>query len=259
MGNKFGLLWPTLVALTLFMNLTACNQKLGLRVAGKGEKILFVGNSFTFIHGGLENLVKELAASAIPPKSLRVVSRSLAGATLAIQYDVPEVHLAISEGDYDVVILQGDIPELTENTTQPFYKYARLFDEEIQAAGAQTLLFMTWPYERLSWVTLDEIVKAHEDMSRELQAPVAPVGLAFQKAHEQKPELDMLIDDQEHESIQGLYLAACVIYSTLFGESPVGLTYTPEGVAQEESVFLQGIAWETVQEWNHRMMNHSQL
>ena len=60
----------------------------------------------------------------------------------------------------------------------------------------------------------------------------------------------MLLDDKEHESLHGTYLAACVIYSSLFQKSPVGLAYVPTGVSIEESVFLQGIAWETVQEWN---------
>jgi len=232
------------------MNLFSCSPKSEFIIKGTGEKILFIGNSFTFIHGGVEKYVKKLAASAVPSKHIEVESKSIAGATLAIHYNLPETHDVIRDGSYDVVILQGDIPELTEKNIDPFLKYSRLFDQEIKATGAKTMFFMTWPYERLNWITLDEIVTAHKDISAELNSLVAPVGIAFQQASEEQPELAVLIDDKEHESIYGIYLAACVIYSTLFGESSEGLTFVPPEISAEESMILQKIAWETIQKWS---------
>jgi len=238
--------------LVLVINIAACSPNSELIVTDSRDKILFVGNSFTFINGGIEAHVRELAASAVPTKFIQVESKTRAGATLAIHYRQSDVLEAIRDGAYDVVILQGDIPELTEQSIRPFLEYARLFDQEIKDAGAKTMFFMTWPYERLSWITLEEIVEAHSDISTELNASVAPVGLAFQRALAKRPSLDMLIGDKEHESIHGTYLAASVIYSSLFGESPVGLPYAPTEVSTEESAFLQGIAWETVQKWSSR-------
>lgn len=158
----------------------------------------------------------------------------------------------IREGGYDAVILQEDIPELTEHCVAPFLEYARRFDREIRDAGGRTVLFMAWPYERLNWVSLAEIARAHRQLGRELGAPVAPVGLAFERALARRPALAMLGPDKEHESIHGTCLAANVIYATLFGESPVGLEYYPTGVSAEEAAFLQRIAWETVQAWPKR-------
>ena len=252
MVNMLRVNWYVLSLLVLLMNLSACSTKSEQKIAASGDKILFVGNSFTFIHGGVEVHVRELAASAVPAKLIRVAGKTRAGATLAIHYGESDVHEAIRDGAYDVVILQGDIPELTGKNIDPFLEYARLFDQEIKNAGASTMFFMTWPYERLNWVTLEEIMEAHHDISSELNASVAPVGLAFQRALAKRPGLDMLIEDKEHESIHGTYLAACVIYASLFGESPVGLPYAPPGVSTEESAFLQGIAWETVREWSNR-------
>ena len=63
----------------------------------------------------------------------------------------------------------------------------------------------------------------------------------------ERPGLDMYASDREHPSISGTYLAANVVYATVFGKSPVGSTYFPSGVGQEEAAFLQRIAWETVQ------------
>ncbi len=214
------------------------------------SKILFVGNSFTFIHDGVQNHVKELAASAMPPRLIQADSNTEGGATLQIHYGRSVVHEAIREGAYDVVILQGDIPELTEHSVKPFFEHARLFEIEIRDAGAKTMFFMTWPYDRLNWISLEDIAAAHRDISTELNASVAPVGIAFERARAERPDLDMLVGDKEHESIHGMYLAASVLYASLFGDDPQGLPYTPTGVSAEEAAFLQRMAWETVQEWH---------
>ena len=214
------------------------------------DKFLFVGNSFTYFHNGVENHIKKLAASAKPPKLIQADSVTQGGATLQIQYGRSEVHDAIRKGTYDVVILQEDIPELTEHSVEPFFEQARLFDKEIKNAGAKTMFFMTWPYERLNWITLNEIAEAHDRISTELNASVAPVGISFQRARTERPNLNMLDGDREHESIHGTYLATCVIYASLFAENPQELTYIPAGVSAEEAAFLKRIAWETVQDWN---------
>jgi hypothetical protein len=249
MGYKFRTSLFIMISLIFSMSLNMCKQNSELTQTNSKTKLLFIGNSFTFIHGGLEVLLRDLAASAIPPKHIQVDSQTLAGATLAINYDIAEVHKAIKDGSYDVVILQGDIPELTEKKLEPFYRYARLFHEEIKGVGSETMFFMTWPYERLNWISLNEITDAHAHIGTELKADVAPVGIAFQRSITKNPELHMLLDDQEHESVHGFYLAACVIYATLFDQSPVGLAYNLEGISIEEKIFLQGIAWEAVQEW----------
>jgi hypothetical protein len=213
------------------------------------RKLLFVGDSFTFCNGGLENHVKQLAASARPPRSIVAESDTQGGATLKILHGRQSVHDKIRAGGYDMVILQDDIPELTEHGVAPFFENACLFDKEIRDAGSKTVLFMAWPYERLNWVTLAEIAQAHLDLGHELGVPVAPVGVAFKRALAERPALAMLDPDKEHESIHGTYLAASVIYATLYGESPVGFKYYPTGVSAEEAAFLQRVAWETVLTW----------
>lgn len=242
--------WAFLSILPIFLASCTITQKPVL--TSLPGRILFVGDSFTGTNGGLENYVRELAASATPPKKLQADENTQGGATLKIQQGRPSVHDDIRDGHYDVVVLQDDIPELTEHSLDPFFKNAELFVEEIRQAGSQPLLFMAWPYERLNWVTLDEIASAHQKISKKLNVPVAPVGVAFQKAEEQRPSLNMLGDDKEHETIHGTYVAACVIYATLFGQNPQGLTYAPDGVSAEEASFLQRVAWETVQEWNKK-------
>ena len=216
------------------------------------RRLLFVGNSFTYYNGGLETHMKALAASASPPRLIEADRATQGGATLRVLHGKESIRQKIRDGRYDVVILQEDIPELPEHSSAPFFEFGRRFDEEIRAAGGRSLLFMAWPYERLGWVALPEIMKAHRELGCELNVPVAPVGLAFERAGREHPEIPMLAADREHETLQGTYLAACTIYATLYGENPQGYSYRPEGVTPAEAAALQRIAAETVQAWQQQ-------
>ncbi|MSR39361.1 MAG: hypothetical protein EXS02_11075 [Planctomycetes bacterium] len=213
------------------------------------HRILFVGNSFTFYNGGLQGHFKKLSESAHPPRLLIADQATKGGATLKILQGQESIHRKIREGHYDLVVLQEDIPELIEHDVAPFLEQVRLFDREIRGAGGNTALFMAWPYERLNWVGLAVIAEAHLAIGKELNVPVAPVGLAFQQSLQARPGLAMLGKDREHETIHGTYLAANVIYATIFLVSPLGLSYHPQGVSAEEAAFLQGIAWSAVKDW----------
>ena len=213
------------------------------------DKILFVGNSFTFWNNSLEYHMEQLAGSADIPLVIEADAVVMAGAPLKQMWEYTRTREKIGEGAYDVVVLQEDIPETLVDT---FHEYARKFDAEIKEAGAEPVLFMAWSYERLNWITMEEIAQAHRDIATELGIEVAPVGLAWQRAMEERPDLDMYDLDREHPSIYGTYLAVNVVYATVFGESPIGLAYLPSesgGVTEEEAAFLQRIAWETVQEY----------
>jgi hypothetical protein len=246
--------WLLVICLLLVSTVTACAPiqmplEGEIAAAEKPESLLFVGNSLTYYNGGMERHVKSLASSATPATIIEVEEATQSGATLKVLYEKKGLLEKIRVGGHDVVILQDDIPELTEHTIEPFFTYARLFNQEIVAAGGETVLFMAWPYARLGWVTLEEIADAHRKIGKELDVRVAPVGIAFQRAMAERPGLDMISGDTEHESMHGTYLAANVIYATLFNKSPEGFTYRPSGVSEEEAAFLQRIAWETVIEW----------
>ncbi len=91
---------------------------------------------------------------------------------------------------------------------------------------------------------------------------MAPVGLAFQRALEERPDLDLYNDDGMHANPQGTYLTLAVLYATIFEQNPVGATYRmpadrtnrygwmiPDDwqLSDSDAEFLQRIAWETVE------------
>lgn len=210
-------------------------------------RLLFVGNSFTYYHGGLENHVRRLAASVNPPVFVEAERVTKGGATLQVMWNLAGVRERIREGRFDRVILQDDLPEYSGHDLTLFGEHVRRFDAEVRGAGAQTVLFMAWPYQRLGWIGLEEIEREHRKVAGALRLPVAAVGTAFLRAQQERPALAMLGRDREHETIHGTYLAACVFHGVLFGRSPEGAGYRPEGVSEEEAAFLQRVAWRSAQ------------
>ena len=210
-------------------------------------KILFVGSSLTYWNKGLDLHIELLVESANLPLVIQADKIIKPGAPLETMWEDTKAREMINEGDYDVVVLQDAIHKTDVDT---FHAYTRRFVAEIRETGAEPLLFMTWSRKG---ITTEEIGQAYRDIAMELGLDVAPVGFAWQSAMEERPELDMYDSDEIHPSIHGTYLTVNVMYATIFGESPIGLTYLPTEdsgvVTEEEATFLQRIAWETVQEY----------
>ena len=100
---------------------------------------------------------------------------------------------------------------------------------------------------------------AYFDIAKELNAVVAPVGMAWKMALAAHPALVLYEPDESHPNPTGSYLAACVFYATLFDKSPLGLPgelknrgRTLVRVAPDEAKQLQEAAWQAVQEAKRR-------
>jgi hypothetical protein len=207
------------------------------------KRILFIGNSLTYWNDGLDLHVTRMASSAEPPDTVTTGRAVSGGAFLKSLWAMRQPRQMIAEGRYDVVVLQEDLPE---TTIEDFRAHARLFVEDVRKSGARPVLLMAWSYPRLAGITMADIDRAHRDAAAELMVDVAPVGLAWRRAAEQRPDLNLYAPDGEHPSAYGTYLATAVLYATVLARNPTGLTYTPSGISAKDAAFLQGIAWETV-------------
>ena len=208
------------------------------------RRVLFVGNSLTYWNDGLDVHLGRLAASAEPPVSVTTGRSVAGGAFLKTLWLLRDPRQKIATGQYDVVVLQEDLPE---TTVDDFRQHARLFVADVRKAGARPVLLMAWAYDRLGWITMDGIARAHREAAAELNVDVVPVGLAWQRASAQRPALTLYAPDREHPSLHGTYLATAVVYAVVFGRNPTGVPYTLAGVAAEDAKFLQNVAWETLQ------------
>ena len=232
------LMWRGLVALAcLALTFTGCSP--GFPVLGPSvpsSRILFVGNSFTYINGGVDQEVKGLAPT-IEAKSIAV-----GGYTLQDHWNDGEALKSIREQKWNSVVLQ-DQSQTPVIAQAQFVEYARKFNAEIRLAGGNTILFMTWerPDSVAYGVTTQNLANAYYKAGNELNARVAPVGIAFSRALDERPGLALYAQDG-HPTAQGTYLAACVLYATIFSKSPAGNSYSAAGVSKEERDFLQRVA-----------------
>jgi hypothetical protein len=218
------------------------------------RRLLIVGNLSLAPSGGLETDLAALAESLDPARTIDV-DFVWGWMSSSAVFGEDTVRTAIRDGDYDVVMLQlqEDLVEDWGESTGSLFENARLFDQEIKDAGARTVLFMSWPWKddafpTAAWATLQVIAQAHRDLGSALEAPVTPIALAFAQALEEQPGLAMVGNDWMPTEAAS-YLAACVVYATLFGESPAGATYAAEGVSTDGAAFLQRVAWDTVTVW----------
>jgi hypothetical protein len=213
----------------------------------KPQKILFIGNSYTY-YNDLDAVVKKLAASAKPAVELHTVPLVEGGATLEKHYSDPKTQSVLSKVKWDFVILQEHSMRPVEDTAS-FFEYARKMEAEVEKQGAKPVFFMTWAREHKPEMT-SSLDKAYTQMGRELNAYVAPVGLAWAASLKANPEIKLYDEDKSHPNVHGTYLAACVFYATLTGRSPVGLSNAGlEEVTAENAKALQEVAWKTVSEY----------
>lgn len=214
--------------------------------------VLFVGNSYNYynnsLHGHVRGMVQ--AADAAAAKSKTFKSMTLSGGYLAEHEGALPGMLKFRK--WDVVVLQGQSTEPMGRDaarTATFREYARKYDQQIRASGARTAFFMTWAYQDKPEMTAP-LARGYEEIGNELGALVVPVGLAFERAIKERPSLVLHFKDKEHPSMAGTYLAAATFYGALYG-TPVGNAYTAD-LDADTVKFLQGIAWETVQEYYGR-------
>jgi hypothetical protein len=210
------------------------------------QRILFIGNSLTYWHNGLYHHLDKMAAAASPAIAIETSKVTQGGASLKKLWEKPETRPAIASGNHDVVVLQEDIPE---TTVASFREYARTFVNEVRTHEGRPILLMAWSYERLGWISGDEIAQAHRGAAEELKVEVAPAGVAWQRSIRERPEIDLYDPDREHPSIHGTYLTTAVVFATIFGKTPVGIDYAPAGVTADQAAYLQRVAWETCQAW----------
>jgi hypothetical protein len=187
----------------------------------KASNVLFVGNSYTYFW----NLPQVVSAMA-EERGLQITSRqSTAGGANWGQHWRSEKGLEsvalIDKGDFDIVILQNHSMS-TFQRADSLMHFGKLFDNLIQKKNAKTYIYLTWSREWDPYMQ-EEINEKYAQLAEEIKATLVPVGPAWLKARQLRPDLPLYDDDGSHPSSLGTYLAACIFFGVLTDESPVGL------------------------------------
>jgi hypothetical protein len=224
------------------------------------NRILFVGNSYLYYNDSLHNHVRRLVIASNPAveKALQYKSATISGAPLA-HHDVKGLlvpgRLGIRK-HFDVVILQGGSSEASSDRRRAAFREKVIeFNTEIMKTGARTALYMTHAYVKPHKDARPDMMRNLEELyvstGSELGVFVIPVGLAFEEAYRQRPDIQLHKSfDGSHPDLIGTYLAACVVYASLYGKSPLGNAYDYYGkVDKKMAEFLQRVADATVRKF----------
>ena len=244
----------SLLPSTLLAEITPKVKKLGLDMP---KQVLFVGNSYLYYGDSMHNHVVRLAKDADKEnaKEYKYKSATISGSYLwhhNIESHLKPNALGLKK-PFDVVILQGhSTAQTTPEKHQNFASKAKEFNEAITKTGAKTALLMTWAYtdkhKKYNPDMLEMNRTGYLDAGNQIDALVIPVGLAFDAAYKKKPGIVLQKHyDGSHPDLIGTYLAACVVYASIYEKSPVGNSYNYFGAIEPEmATFLQTVAWETV-------------
>jgi hypothetical protein len=224
------------------------------------NRILFVGNSYLYYNDSLHNHVKRMAAEKFPEKAkfAKYKSSTIGGSRLA-HHNLDHLLKAKNIGvknPFELVILQGGSMEpLSKKARQQFNEQAKIMIEKIKISGGEAALYMTHayvkPHKKYAPGMIDDIKSLYIKVGNNNTALVIPVGIAFEKAYQYRPDIVLHKDfDGSHPSLLGTYLAANVVFASIFKTSPIGLKYNYfDAIEDEDRDFLQKVAEETVSDF----------
>jgi hypothetical protein len=201
--------------------------------------ILFIGNSFTQ-RNNLPGLIAKMAETR--GHELRHTLISAGGASLRQHWNAGKAPRAIESGGYDRVVLQEQSTLPIKNAAR-FTENVRLFDPAIKAAGATTVLYLTWARAHAP-ESQQLLTDAYTSIGAELGATVVPAGEAWRRFLAKHREPALHDKDQSHPALAGSYLAACAFYAVLFEDNPVGIEADVKGLSADHRTLLQTVAWE---------------
>ena len=162
------------------------------------KKVLFVGNSFTFWWNLPQNVSVMMSERDIPMEA----HQSTASGAKWWEHWQGEKELEtvslIESGMYDAVILQNHSLRPIEDLDS-FMSYGKKFNVLASTKGSRVYLFMTWPYKYDPYMH-DDLAEGYYRLGKEIGAEVIPVGTAWQKAIEMRPDLAIYADDGRHPS-----------------------------------------------------------
>ncbi len=220
-------------------------------------KVLFLGNSYTYVND-LPTILLKLANSN--------------GHTLVKDQNTPggyrfKNHASnntslnkIKQGGWDYVVLQAQSQEPSWPISQienEVFPYAKMLCDTIKHYNpcAEILFFDTWGRQNgdqqncSQWPPVctfagmnDRLLAGYYLMAEQNKAAISPIGIAWKQVREDglMNDISLYSSDGSHPSVYGSYLAACVMYYSLFKEPVQSSFYN--GLEEDKALYLQSVA-----------------
>ena len=204
-------------------------------------KILFIGNSHTY-YNYMPHMVQGLAlASGIDCEVMVIAANGFNLSRFASKDDPygAMVYDKLKNYKWDYVVLQEnrnriiEKPGSSENSFKTLYK-------EINKSGAKTVVYVPHADKNGNYFAINDKVvyltnyqisemmsRNNYEISNQLDALTADYSMNCMRMMIKHPEINLYKSDMLHPSVNGSYLAACTIFSTIFNKSPYGNKYLP--------------------------------
>jgi hypothetical protein len=205
--------------------------------------VLFIGNSFTYFNN-MPRLVEAISESVDGPR-IKTEMVAIGGARLEDLWKQGSALAAIRKQHWDYVVMNeqsalgGGKVNGEKRIGDPanFFKYAGMFDAEIQKSGAKTVILMTWKDRDDSDRIQNDLNNAFLEFRKQMHGGVilVPLSAAWALTRKTAPEISLYFDDNHHPSKEGSYLEACTVYATLTGNSPAGAPAKVEGTPVQDA------------------------
>ena len=230
--------------------------------------ILMVGNSYLSYqpllngeksHYSVARQFIDMTRKVIPGVTHRI--HSIGGGTLQEHWERGESEgtprFDLMHGQFDVMVIQGryDILEKTKFNDR-FDRYANLFAELAARHNVKVVFYGLWATDtQISSSGGDRFGPAANEIYCKAavrhQAACAPNGMAYGLVYKTLASVsedatleEMLTDDFIHPSPPVAYMAANVVYSTIFAQEPLPLSiYQPPGTSDELGQLMRAAAW----------------
>jgi len=218
------------------------------------KNVLFLGNSYTGVNN-LPLLTYNLALSL--GDTINYDSNTPGGYTYEGHSTNVTSLTKIAQGDWDFVVLQEQSQKPSFPPSQvatEVYPYAQILVDSIKSANVcgEPLFYMTWgrkngdagncafyppicTYDGMQ----ERLRESYMEMSANNDCSVSPVGAAWKYVRDNYPTIELYSADESHPSINGSYLAACVHYTSMYRESPVGASFISTVTAIDAAILQE--------------------
>jgi PKD repeat protein len=232
--------------------------------------VLFLGNSYSS-YNNLPQLVQSLSSSA--GKTLIIDSNMPGGMTISGHVNNATSIAKISQGNWDYVVIQ----EQSQIPSIDYYRYNEMYPAMTDLKSlieqynpcAKIITYMTWgrqyggqqcgpgaTYCSPVFVDFnhmqDSLTSAYLEISEQLNIQCAPVGLTWQNILNDTT-LILHSNDNSHPNIDGSYVAALSIYSSIWKQPSNGIVFNA-GLTQSRALYYQQMSDNTIfnsqNDWN---------
>lgn len=239
-------------------------------------KVLYLGNSYTYVND-LPDIVERLSQSQ--EKEIQSTEFLSGGARFQTHWNNSSVINTIKQGGFDFMILQGQSQEVAFPQGQfmsEVYTYAHKLDSLFKAynPNGKVIFFMTWGYRYgdadnctfyppfCTYSSMSqELYNNYRQMALDFQSSVAPIGAAWRYSINLDSNYVLHSSDNSHPSYDGSYLAACVLYSSIFKEN-VNSSFNYQldtQTAQRYQQIANEIVMDSLSHWNLTSLSTNEI